>query len=162
MKSKFIPKFQIKIPQVKSSKSNLILNFLIVFLSLVIILLGYSLSRKIFAINKSEAQRINTKKSTDVIQVEVLNGCGVPGAADNFTSYLRQNHFDVVQIGNYISFDVEKTLVIDRIGNTANANKVADALGIDRKNIIQQINKNYFLDVSVVIGKDFETLKPNQ
>lgn len=162
MKPKFTKKFSLNIPKVKTSQSSLIINFLIVFLSLVIILLGYSLSRKILAANKSEVQTINSRKSTDVVQVEVLNGCGIPGAADNFTSYLRQHHFDVVQIGNYISFDVEKTLVIDRVGNTANADKVADALGIDRKNIIQQINKNYFLDVSIVIGKDFETLKPNQ
>ena len=55
----------------------------------------------------------------------------------------------------------EKSLVIDRVGNTANAIKIADALGIDRKNIIEQINKNYFLDATIVIGNDFNTLKPN-
>lgn len=90
----------------------------------------------------------------------MLNGCGASGAADKFTDYLRKNNFDVVQSGNYISFDVDKTMVIDRIGNRANAEKVAASLGIDKKNIVQQINNDYFLDISLVIGKDFNQLKP--
>jgi hypothetical protein len=68
---------------------------------------------------------------------------------------------DVVQIRNYTSFDIEKSLVIDRTGNKPNAEKIADLLGIDRKNIVQQISSDYFLDVSLVIGKDYNQLKSN-
>ncbi|MHB1687583.1 MAG: LytR C-terminal domain-containing protein [Ignavibacteriaceae bacterium] len=148
--------------KLKTSTSNLLINIIIFILGILIIFLGYSLFQKIQSGRNTEIQKINSRKTSPTIQVEVLNGCGIPGAADNFTSFLRKNNFDVVQIGNYISFDVEKSMVIDRVGNTANAIKIADALGIDRKNIIQQINKNYFLDASVVIGKDFDSLKPNQ
>ncbi len=73
---------------------------------------------------------------------------------------LRQNNFDVVQIGNYRSFDIDNTLVVDRTGKKINALKVAEALGIDPKNVIQQINNDYFLDVSLIIGRDFNHLKP--
>lgn len=90
----------------------------------------------------------------------MLNGCGVSGVADTLTEYLRNHNFDVVQIGNYISYDVEKSIVVDRTGNMINAFKVADTLGIDHKNVIQQMNNNYFLDVSLIIGKDFNNLKP--
>jgi hypothetical protein len=62
---------------------------------------------------------------------------------------------------NYTSFDIEKSLVIDRTGNKPNAEKIADLLGIDRKNIVQQISSDYFLDVSLVIGKDYNQLKSN-
>ena len=51
-------------------------------------------------------------------------------------------------------------MVIDRTGNMQSAYKVAAALGIDKKNVIQQVNDNYFLDVSLVIGKDYNKLKP--
>jgi hypothetical protein len=37
---------------------------------------------------------------------------------------------------------------------------VAYALGISEKNVIQQISPDYYLDVSVVIGKDYNDLKP--
>jgi hypothetical protein len=52
-------------------------------------------------------------------------------------------------------------LVIDRTGNRPNAEKIADLLEIDRKNIVQQISTDYFLDVSLVIGKDYNQLKSN-
>ena len=62
---------------------------------------------------------------------------------------------------NYKTSDVNESLVIDRVGNSANAEKVAYALGIKKKNIVQQLNHDYYVDVSVVIGKDFNTLKPS-
>ena len=68
--------------------------------------------------------------------------------------------FDVVQSSNYSSFDVVESLVIDRVGNKATANKVAHALGIDSKNVVTQINPDYYLHVSVVIGRDYQDLKP--
>ncbi len=65
-------------------------------------------------------------------------------------------------MGNYISFDVENTIVIDRTGNIQNAYDVAEALGVDKQDVIQQINKDYFLDVSVIVGKDYNKLIPNK
>jgi hypothetical protein len=97
---------------------------------------------------------------SEIIQVEVLNGCGIEGTADRFTDFLRNQNFDVVKTDNYLRFDVEETLVIDRIGNLANALKTGEVLGIERKNILQQINEDYFLDVSVIIGRDYYKLKP--
>jgi len=41
-----------------------------------------------------------------------------------------------------------------------NAKRVAQALGISEKYVIQQMNSNYFLDATVVIGKDYEELLP--
>jgi hypothetical protein len=51
-------------------------------------------------------------------------------------------------------------MVIDRAGNMKNAKRVAQALGISEKYVIQQMNSNYFLDATVVIGKDYEELLP--
>ena len=62
--------------------------------------------------------------------------------------------------GNYTSFNMDKSIVIDRTGNKANAQKVAAALGIKEKNIVQQINNDYLLDCSIVIGRDYFQLKP--
>lgn len=121
--------------------------------------MSYSLYSNLSAKNSTDIE-IRKKTNSQVIQVEVLNGCGVSGVADTLTEYLRNHNFDVVQIGNYISYDVEKSIVVDRTGNMINAFKVADTLGIDHKNVIQQMNNNYFLDVSLIIGKDFNNLKP--
>jgi len=102
----------------------------------------------------------NGQNAADIVQVEVLNGCGIGGVADRFTDQLRAKGADVVKIGNYISNDIGETLVIDRIGNIANAYKVARMLGVKNENVIQQMNKDYFLDVSVIIGRDYFNLTP--
>ena len=145
---------------VNSFSAGLYSNIIIIILSVIIVYLTYSLYSKISAANSKEAE--NLKSPSPTIQIEVLNGCGLSGTADKITDYLRQHHFDVVQIGNYISYDVEKSIVIDRAGNMINAFKVADSLGINHKNVVQQISAKYFLDVSLVIGKDFNSLKPYQ
>jgi hypothetical protein len=103
---------------------------------------------------------VNANNSDKVIQVDVLNGCGVSGVAIKFTDYLRARGFDVLEMGNYKSFDVEETIVLDRLGNIENAKKVAYAIGINEKNIIKQISNDSYLDCTIVIGKDYKSLKP--
>ncbi len=142
-----------------SSASNLFLNIVISLLGLVIFIMVYSLFSKLLII-KDNLSSENNKKTSAIVQVEVLNGCGVSGIADKITDFLRKNNFDVVQTGNYTSYNMDKSLVIDRSGNKANAEKVADALGIDKKNIVEQLNNDYLLDCSIVIGKDYFQLKP--
>lgn len=155
MKEKFHPNNNI-VPAKNSFFSNLILNSIIILLGVLIIFLAYSLFNRLTG-GTGDEDKVNDRQTVSpVIQVEVLNGCGALGVAEKFTDLLRKEKFDVVQTGNYISFDIDNTLVIDRTGNKANAQKVASALGVDEKNVIMQKNDNYFLDVSVVIGKDYK------
>lgn len=146
-------------PPNKNSRSvNFFLNFIIVLLAAIIVFLSFSIVKKISALASGNEENQNT--TSRIIQIEVLNGCGITGVAEKFTNYLRGENFDVVQVGNYSSFDINNTLIVDRTGNKSNALKVAEAVGVDSKNVIQQINNDYFLDVSVIIGKDFNRLKP--
>lgn len=122
--------------------------------------MGYSIFVKVSVDQNKIDEQLSNQTASDIIQLEVLNGCGVSGVADRFTDFLRNNNFDVVKSGNYISDDVSESLVIDRSGNMANAFKTAKALGIKNENVIQQLNKDYFLDVSVVLGRDYFNLTP--
>ena len=99
-------------------------------------------------------------KPPRVIQLDVLNGCGAKGAASKFTNYLRSRGFDVVEMKNYKVSTIAKTLVVDRVGDMESARRVASALGVSDKNIVQQLNPDYFVDVSVIIGSDQAKLEP--
>lgn len=143
----------------KKGNSSIFLNIALILLSILVIYLGYNLVDKVLPAKEDENLR-DKQQAAGYIQIEVLNGCGVAGVADKFTNFLRVNKFDVIQSGNYSSFDVDKSMVIDRMGNMANAEKAALMLGIKKEYVIQQINKNYFLDVTLVIGKDYNQLKP--
>ena len=94
-----------------------------------------------------------------VIQLDVLNGSRIKGAASLVTSRLRGGGFDVVEMKNYKTNNIHQTVVIDRVGNLSSARRVAFALGISERNIIQQINPDYFVDVSVIVGEDVSSLK---
>lgn len=142
-----------------SSFSNYLLIGLIALLSAVIIFLSYSLYLKIRIISDNKDKNEKDKVSA-IIQVEVLNGCGVEGIASQFTNFLRDKNFDVVSIGNFKSDNMEETIIIDRIGNKANAEKLADVLGVSKMNIVEHLNKDYFLDATLVIGKDYNKLEP--
>lgn len=148
----------IKAKDLKRSSANILLNVIIIILSLFIIYMSYSIYIKM---SKKDAQiepEVKNQTMSEIIQVEVLNGSGFPDLTDKAADFLRLKKFDVVSKGNYESFDVLETLIIDRSGNKANAEAVAKALGVKTK-IIQQINSNYLLDVSIVIGKDYFNLE---
>lgn len=149
----------------KSSLKNIFLNTAIVILGILIVYMSYSIIIKLLAKNSDDEFLENQKAASDIVQLEVLNGCGVAGVGQKFTDYLRKDNFDVVNVSNYvlnniIVNDISQTMVIDRTGNKANAKKVADALGIKDVKIIEQINNDYFLDVTLIIGRDFNQLKP--
>lgn len=145
-----------------SSVKNLFLNIANFLLIAVIILMIYSIYVKIHNGGNGYNSNAALGEPSEIIQVEVLNGCGISGVGERFTDYLRNNGFDVVNVDNYIRFDIDETIVIDRIGNKANALKVANALGVKKGNIIQQLNEDYFLDVSIIIGRDYYSLKPTE
>jgi hypothetical protein len=138
----------------------LALNVLIGLLVVIVGYLSYSLLSRHVLQPPVDAGKAGVAPG-EIIQIDVLNGSGLQGVASSCTSYLRARGFDVVEMHNYKTTDLVESLVIDRVGNTANAEKVAYALGIKKKNIIQQLSQDYYVDVSVVLGKDFESLKPS-
>lgn len=138
---------------------GLFANVLLVLLALLVVFLAYSFLRQVF-LPPVDARTAGGSRQ-GVIQVDVLNGCGVAGVATVFTSYLRARGFDVVEMRNYKKFDVPESLIIDRTGVSGHAERVAYALGISKANIVRQINEDYFVDVTVVIGRDHVSLKPS-
>jgi len=137
---------------------NLILNASILILVLINSILAYSVFNAI-PFNDNDDNYL--EDSTRVrIQVEVLNGCGVSGVAEKLTDYLRTNNIDVVNLGNYRSFEIENSIIIGRNEKIQNTEIVAAIVGLDKQNIIQQINPDYLLDVTFVLGKDYRDLIP--
>jgi hypothetical protein len=66
--------------------------------------------------------------------------------------------FDVVETGNYDHFDLSESIVISRTGEMENALKVANALGIAEEQVLREQSPDFYLDVTLVIGSDYESL----
>ena len=142
-------------------KRIFILDSVLLILFLINMLLGYLLISNI-TYHPPVIQAHKYIDSLKTIQVEVLNGCGKKGLGENAISFFRNKKIDVIQSGNYISFEIPKTLVIDRVGSIEKAKIIASLLGVDSLSILRHYNKNYFLDVSVILGKDYQTLSLNK
>ncbi|KAA0207484.1 MAG: LytR C-terminal domain-containing protein [Ignavibacteriaceae bacterium] len=153
--------------KIKSTTINYIVNISIILLLVLCVYLIYSLFNKspevqpppetISQIPDSNNQNQSGRK----LQIDVRNASGVNGVASKFTDYLRQNGFDVVEMGNFETSDEDVTIILDRKGNNKKTlGKISSALGISEKNIVEEIDKSLYLDATVVIGKDFNELKP--
>ncbi len=140
------------------TEKNTSLFFIIasVILAVFAVFLIYSTLNKIGIINSGDTNKEKPQNVQQLIQVEVLNGCGVAGVGDGLTDILRSKGIDVVKTGNYRSFDIENTFLIDRLGKIETANRVADSLNLDKRFIISEKNKSYYLDLTIVIGKDYK------
>lgn len=98
-------------------------------LVVAVAVLAYSfLVRNIFS-PPVDASKANVPPG-QVIQIDLLNGCGVAGAAQKFTGYLRSRGYDVVEMKNYKTFDVKESLIIDRTGDLETAQRVGDCFDL--------------------------------
>ena len=92
------------------------------------------------------------------IEVEVLNGCGVPYLAAQTTDYLRSKHFDVVFSGNARNQQYQHTLIILRNEKVESFIKIANSFDIDYTDITHiQVtpDESLCLDVTVILGADY-------
>ncbi|MCU0427221.1 MAG: LytR C-terminal domain-containing protein [Candidatus Kapabacteria bacterium] len=136
----------------------------------VAILVGFVLLIVASALHKSLMPSVNPiiERSDDLvrqgdqIQVNLLNGCGDQGVARRMMNYLRASGFDVVEIDNYSRFSVQRSFVIDRVGDSVSAMKTAKALGIADSLRVLRLDSSLYVRASVVIGKDYRLLKPFQ
>ena len=145
-----------------TNTNHLLLNSAIGFLSILLLLLIAALfTRVIYPRIFNERADLQSELISEIIQIEVLNGCGVSGIANAYTGLLRKNGFDVVETGNFETFDLEETIIISRSGVMTNAYRVANALGVPEENVIRESSPDFYLDVSVIIGHDYEQLNTN-
>ena len=98
------------------------------------------------------------KKTGHKIEVEILNGCGIPKLARMYTEYLRSEGIDVLDSKNADNFDQIETKILHHRGEIERAFALADIMMIDRNRIIEDQNKNLFFDLTLILGKDYNIL----
>lgn len=86
------------------------------------------------------------------VTVEVLNATRVDGLARETTRLLRRHGIDVVYYGTAREDSLETTLVVVRRGDTTQAVRVRDALGVG--SVVVELDDRLLLDVSVLLGFD--------
>ena len=109
----------------------------------------------------AEPSRARPPTAAAPVRVAVLNASGIPRLADRGRARLRDDgRFDVKEIGNAPGFSPDSSVVLDRVGQVDHARAVADALGISR--VESRPDANLYLDVTVVLGKDWAARNPER
>ncbi len=140
-----------------SNRFFIVSNILLAGLAFFLIYNIYAKTVNIFFAKEKPA--VSSLKNEE-IKVEIMNGCGADRITGRTRNYLMENKIDVLQTGNMPSPHYDFTLVIDRTGNPGKSKRVAALLGLDETRIISQLNKQYLLDVSIILGRDFKKTKP--
>lgn len=110
-------------------------------------------------VNPPVSPLTNEEDPRSVIQVEVINASGRPGAGRLVMEFLRLRGFDVVEIGND-TVRPRRSSVVDRVGDRTSARKLAQCLGIADSLISTDLDSMRFLQSSIIIGADLDNLEP--
>ena len=104
------------------------------------------------------AKNFYTEQRNHSIQVEILNGCGIPKLARMYTNYLRSEGIDVLDSKNADDFDHLETKILHHRGEIERALELANILMINKNKIIEDKNEHLFFDLTLILGKDYLTL----
>ena len=121
-----------------------------------------ALAINVLLLSGCEEKKVVVKeKRTYKGDVEVLNSCGMQGAAAKMRSYLRENGFDVVSSRNDRLQNYDETVLVLRNPEWEGAKALARAL--KTKNVLVVHSSRAVVDAAVYIGKDFEQIiEPEQ
>lgn len=108
----------------------------------------------------SEQTDISKDAATSLeIKIEILNGFGLKGEAQRSARILKEYGFTVAKYGNAGTFTYDETIIVDWKGNLDKVIPLANFLEIDPANIIVYDRPDKPLDVTIVIGKNWLSLK---
>ena len=114
--------------------------------------------------DNSFIERVKSPVPNKKLRVEIFNACGVQGVARKLTDYLRKfENVDVVFFDNYRVQNLSSTYVIDRTDdNMSNAKAIAGMICNKPQRLMPQISPDRQVEVTILIGKDYEELKAFQ
>ena len=137
----------------------------LVLVTVLILIYGFSFFKKI---SQSEATLRSTHDEELVsVRIQILNGSQKEGLAQSLADRLRGLKmdniiYDIIQIGNIDYSKAEQSFILDRTADEEEANPsemallTAQALGIDKENVICKKLKNNYqeIELTIVIGDD--------
>ncbi|MDD3716449.1 MAG: LytR C-terminal domain-containing protein [Candidatus Marinimicrobia bacterium] len=151
---------------------NRILNVLIILILVLVGFFAYSAlvdrPARLREFAQSEISRdvpdmrtaAQSEKESLHIVVRILNGCGVSGVAYKLREYLLTQGFDVVETTNAEHFNYDKTIIYLHRNDFQVAKQVSDKLRMPNNPFLDNRTPDYPCDVTIVIGKDYQTLPP--
>ncbi len=103
---------------------------------------------------------VKQKQAAKPLEVQILNGCGVPGVAQAVKAFLAESKIPVKATGNADRFDYPRSIIYTRNPNDARAAEIGSLMGISPSRILPAPQRWAKTDLTIVIGKDYNDLSP--
>lgn len=117
---------------------------------------GELLKEKVKQTLETLASKESVDKNSLVVTVEILNGTKINGLAGRTREVYQSFGFDVISIGNAENKEYINTVVLDRKGKIERAKKAADIIHCDKVYTKLDPNIDDSIDVTIILGKDFD------
>ncbi|UCD17462.1 MAG: LytR C-terminal domain-containing protein [Candidatus Zixiibacteriota bacterium] len=151
---------KVKRRTVKPKEKSRFLELAIVAIFALVMIYGAS-----FAIRITHGFSKTIEMPEHTIRLQILNGCGVNGAASRVARALPglislPLEVDILEVEDFDSYNVAETFVISREKDLEAAEKFAEQLGLNTDKIAYNpIDNNYrSISLTLVLGDDFERL----
>lgn len=89
------------------------------------------------------------------LRIELLNGSGVAGIADDARGALAKLGIDVVAVGNAERFDYSESILVARERGT-DVRLLGEIIGC--RHVVDQLDKQAAADASLILGADYKSL----
>lgn len=135
---------------------NLVVIWLLVVINAALI---SSFVHKIAGMHHTPDIITNTQVPDNPVKIQVLNGCGVSGVANEFADFLKRRNYDVTEVGNTPTFDYKSTVIISRERREKKTvDKFRDLIGVPKDLVYPLKSDENEADLTLIIGSDYETL----
>mgnify|MGYP000583456597 FL=1 len=145
------------------------LDSIIIILSFIIIIFGWSVSKTFLDQNillntpssKIESMpkiKLFENYDNQTLKVAILNGCGISGLGNQFSDLLNSKYgLVIVRTENADNFDYEMTKVVIINDSNPNIENLLTILGMTINNENVEFNSSYNPqeDIQIIIGKDY-------
>lgn len=145
--------------KVRKKTGSRSLSFFILILGLVVLVYTFSFVKRL-----TQTEAIGSPEPI-LVRMEILNGCGVPGAAQAVREHLLDREFegivfDIIDVGNFSDTHVPQTLIWDRVGQEKMTLKVAQLLGIETDRVSHNLLENNYLEIklTLILGSDYQSI----
>jgi len=137
----------------------ILLSLLFVSFSLKYGLPNFSKSIPLSVEESSNKERKSKHKNSSI---SIQNGCGKNGLGLSYKKYLLNNGYDITQFIDASHFGHTSTKIYFHKNNKKSALHLANHLGIESKKIHEETNLDYYHDLTLILGQDYNILKSHQ
>lgn len=115
-------------------------------------------------LTKTNRQTMRALAAKRPLKIEILNGAGEKGIAKILAEKLNIGHnYNVVNTENYresgrINWNVQKTKIINRVGDNFRTKKLAELIGVNYTLIDSSKYPSDFANITIILGKDYNNL----